>query len=128
MARYVLLEFDDNEAAEVFVQTIQEQNKQPTKLDYELLAKLVPALTARVRGFFFMPTQFCECPPSDKSVKGAKWGLWIHRDCGKPKKGSWQHPKNLLDPEDIHPRARATYLGVVVGAPHVHYYDPEKGK
>jgi len=84
MARYVLIEFEDNEAAEGFYETI-------------LSGQDTSGAKMRVAGVYMKPTQYCECSnPSEKSVRGSKWGLWVHKDCGKPKKGMWQSPRNLL--------------------------------
>lgn len=103
--KYVLLEFDSDDDADAFASTMQSVMEEPTQ-------------TIRVKGIFKKPSQFCTClKPGDKSVRGQKWGWWIHRDCGKPQKGQWQHPRNLLDPVDIPPQERNMFLGVVEGGP-----------
>jgi hypothetical protein len=115
MARYVLLEFDDNAEADNFVNMLNggDFDGHP--------AEVMPGGTVRVRGVYFKPTLFCECPnPGDRSARGEKWGLWIHRDCGKPKRGNVQHPRNLTFTEAEWqartPRAKTDlYIGVREG-------------
>lgn len=105
--KYVLLEFDSDEDADAFAGTMQTVTEEPTQ-------------TIRVKGIFKKPSQFCGCPSvakEPKSVRGVKWGWWIHAACGKPRKGQWQHPRNLLDPADIPPQERNMFLGVVEGGP-----------
>jgi ribosomal protein L37AE/L43A len=115
VARYVLLEFDDNEEARQIVEALQDSGTM-------YVDELGMYVHAKVKGYFFKPTQFCECVPlEDKSVRGAKFGLWICIRCHKPKKGYWQHPKNLIEPEGLHSRDRALYLGVVEGMDKPHY-------
>ena len=98
MARYVLLEFDKDEDAEAFSGLIIQD-------------KDTPGVAMRVRGIFKKPTLFCECADKgDKSVRGEKWGWWLHRKCGKPKAGHWQHPHNLLF---ANPKERTVYVGTV---------------
>jgi hypothetical protein len=103
MAKYVLVQFDSDDAADAFTNMImQEAERDPSM---------------HVRATFKKPTAFCDCPPSANSVRGVKWGWWLHKDCAKPKRGSWQHPRNLLDPIDKPAAQRDIYLGVVEGGP-----------
>lgn len=89
MARYVVMEFDDNAQAEAFVAKI---NSDPTR-------------KFRVRWLFAQPRKFCECPAGATSrdgkaiVKGEKLGWWVHNECGRPITGNYQSPYNLLDPD-----------------------------
>jgi len=103
MAKYVLLEFNNDEEADGFTGMI-------------VGASVTGSLT--IKAVFKKPTQFCECVvKSDKSVRGRKWGWWVHKECGRPKRGIWQHPRNLLDPIDLNPKERRLYLGIVEGGP-----------
>lgn len=105
MARYVLVEFDDNDGADNFVKLIQQGEG---VMDGEQKTSGI-----RIRGVFFKPTQFCSCSsPGDTSVLGAKYGLRIHKECGKPKPGICQHPRNLLDPKEMPVKFRMEYLGI----------------
>jgi hypothetical protein len=84
MAKYVLLAFDNDDEADSFTSTIVD-------------AGIASSLT--VAGVYKRPTMLCECPgKDDKSVRGTKWGWWLHKGCGKPKRGNVLHPWNLLFP------------------------------
>lgn len=120
MARYVLLEFGDNDEANNFVGMLNGG-------DFDVRSAKGPAEASpadgsiRVLGVYFKPTLFCECPnPGDRSARGEKWGLWIHKDCGKPKRGNVQHPRNLIYTETewqaMTPHEKTNmYLGVREG-------------
>ena len=115
MARYILIEVDDNETAGDLVAALQADGEMHFyhKLDGDEYK--VKSVAAKVVGLFAKPTKFCTCPnPGDRSVKGAKFGWWVHADCGKPKAGGNQHPRNLLEPEGYKPPAheRWGYLGI----------------
>jgi hypothetical protein len=107
MAKYVVLAFDNDEDADSFSGTILHGG--PSAVG-----------TIQIAGIFKKPTLFCECPGvSDKSVRGAKWGWWLHKDCGKPKRGNPQHPRNLIAPADMSPAQimrQYLYIGVREGA------------
>jgi hypothetical protein len=104
MAKYVVLAFDNDEEADSFSSTIINAGPAPEGSHQSL----------NVVGVFKRPTLFCECTTKDdKSVRGAKWGWWLHKACGKPKRGMTHHPWNLL-----HPGAKLTdnlYIGVREG-------------
>lgn len=85
MARYVLVSFSNDAEAEAFVQTLQAGQD----------------ATMTVEAVWKKPTLFCECPdPGDKSVLGQKYNWRVHAACGRPKKGMWQNPRNLLYPDE----------------------------
>lgn len=118
MARYILLEVDDNKDADAIHRSVEQgtlffsRNKDDGTGEYGY------AQGVRVRGVFAKPTTFCECPnPGDKSSRGKKWGWWIHVECGKPEKGQWQHPRNLLEPSDMKVLHRYLYLGIIEPEP-----------
>jgi hypothetical protein len=120
MARYVLLTFDKDEDAEFFVTSLAEgtvfcQHKEPGQ-DAGQYGYVDPRHVS-VRAVFQKPTKFCECAdPGDKSVLSAKFQWRIHYPgCKRPKSGVMQHPRNLLDPVDQHPKYRDIYLGVREG-------------
>ena len=90
MARYVVVEFDDDNTAEAFKAKID--NATDAGKNY------------RVAGIFFRPTRWCECPTSEGYVKGqvalgAKYGLWNCVVCRRPRRGTHQ-PHNLLELKD----------------------------
>lgn len=85
MAYYVLLSFEDDEAAKTLVE------------DMILGPQYAPALEggkAEVKAVFRKPTKFCD--PSDghrgsgkftfAATRGRKYGWWVCSKCGKPSK------------------------------------------
>lgn len=91
MAKYVLVEFEDDEKADNFVYLL-DMGFLPTSGD------------GRVRGVYKKPTLFCECPEetrdkSGRSLRGSKYGWWVKSCCGRPLKGGAQNPYNQLDKE-----------------------------
>lgn len=88
MARYLLVQVDDNDRAE------------------KLRQKLDPVAGIRVVGMFARPTKFCDCKTESaiginaRSVQGAKYGWRLHEECRRPKR-LFHQLKNLLDPEDL---------------------------
>src|SRR3954452_19124131 len=106
MARYILLEVDDNAMAGDLVAALQD-NPQGVFF-YKHMASgdeeyVVTALEgARVRGLMAKPVKFCECKPVGPVVMGAKLGWIVCTKCGKPYEGACQHPRNLLAPEGQH--------------------------
>lgn len=88
MAKYILLQFNDDKEADAFASTIADAGE---------------ASSLTVRGVFKKPTMFCDCVKGtspEKNVKGNKWGWWLCKVCHKPKKNMLQSPTNLLDPAD----------------------------
>lgn len=92
MARYLVIEFLDNEQADAFVQKIDEQTKAGKRY--------------RVVGMFSPPRIFgCQCPISsgtgsafyrnEKAERGDKFGWWLCGTCKKPRPGGHQL-NNLL--------------------------------
>lgn len=82
MARYVLLEFDDNEEASRFV----EQHLVPFASNGPI-----------VRGVYAKPTQFCTCKSSPGQTRGSRLGWWVCTNCKKPRVRMTQMPRNLLE-------------------------------
>lgn len=86
MARYLLVEFDDNAEAEAFAAMTNEQEE---------------GTTMRTIGMFGKPTIFCEC--EDKRIEpvmGQKYGWRVHAKCGRPPRNHWHTAKNLLHPDE----------------------------
>lgn len=103
MAKYVLVQFDNDDDADGFVKTLDMRSDVPDQA------------TMKVVGVFKKPTLFCECTtPSEKSVRGAKWGWWLCRNvgCGKPKRGQFQGHRNLRDPEGTRTEQRRIFINV----------------
>lgn len=106
MARYVLVEFDDNDEADNFVQILNGG-------DFDGHTATASPGSMRVRAVWFKPTKFCDCKDiSNGEGRGKKYGMWAHKTCGKPRKGVCQHPRNLLEPADMPVKYRAEYLGI----------------
>lgn len=99
MARYIVLRVEENETAD------------------KLLEKLraVPAIA--VLGLFASATKFCpgktECGQDRRLVQSKKTGLTHCSVCRKPVSTIFQTPKNLLLPEDLHPRFIDMWLKVM---------------
>jgi hypothetical protein len=109
VAKYLVLEFEDDKDADGLVEGLNAVGYILSASENSSMWKSYPIIA----GVFKKPTMFCECPPSNnpKSVRGAKWGWWLHKDCGKPRKGNTHHPRNLIIPKE----ARGTdylYIGV----------------
>lgn len=99
MAKHVVVFFQNDLEADSFTETMQGGSEDASM---------------KVVGVFKSPTMFCECPPQNnpKSVRGQKWGWWLHKDCGKPRKGNVHHPYNLLlTPEQEKHRVDFMYIG-----------------
>lgn len=83
MGRLVLLEFDDNQDAELFMQ------------EADFFAEGRKPL-CRVVGVFIKPGQLCECSPRpEKHFRGSKFGLWACYTCKKPMSGCVHYLRDL---------------------------------
>lgn len=81
--RFVILEFDDPQSAESFI----ENRYMPEQLGYRQLA------------MFILPTKFCECPDksrqhADNWKRGKRTGLQLCVRCRRPSKF---HTKGLME-------------------------------
>jgi hypothetical protein len=96
MARYVLVEVDENDRAD----------RLREKLDG------VPGL--RVIAMFGKPTKFCECDPmSDRSKRGKTYGWWCCPNCSMPKTDAMQSGlTNLLDQPGLPSQYRMVSLNI----------------
>lgn len=119
MAKYVLVEFDDDKDAEFFMKSLAvgsvfiEYGDDSIGGEYGYVDKD----KARTKAFFQKPTKFCQCKrPSDRQPLGKKYGIRVCTYCRFPIRRQWQHPRNLMLPEDFNPKYRTLYLGVVEGA------------
>lgn len=84
MPRYLLVEIDDNAAAD------------------RMRAQIDTATEAgkgmRVLAVFSKPSTLCGCETrSERCVRGSKFGWWLCPECRRPKTGSPQNLKNMLD-------------------------------
>lgn len=96
MARYLLIEVDDNASAERLRAQIDNADK-----------------PIRVVGMFSKATQLCECTVrSNKSVRGAKFGWRLCPECRKPKTAGSQVLYNMLDDNGCPTKYRELWIGV----------------
>jgi hypothetical protein len=83
VARFVLLQFDDDQEAENFVSdAFFPQRMSPLLQNFGYM-------TAKCWGVYQKPTRFCDCDGSGKKTmigftRGKKYGWWIHAKCMKP--------------------------------------------
>lgn len=93
MARYVVVEFDDNAAAEEFIQQVAEGNQKARKMNLPW--------TKRIAGVFVKPGRTCTCwnkeriNYGDKNeqhgiARGEKFGWWVCTNCNKPRAAGHQ--------------------------------------
>jgi len=64
----------------------------------------------KVPQVYAVPTKFCECPETNREGKSKKYGWYVCVKCAKPRKGSMQHPFNLMETGKTGPD-RAYYMG-----------------
>lgn len=88
MAKYLVIEFDNDDQADKMVAKIEG----------------VGSDTYRIAGIFKKPLNYCACPPREAYVRndfvrGGKFGWWVHRICKKPRRGT-HNLVNLLKPHD----------------------------
>lgn len=80
--RYVVLEFEDRDAAQAFVMN----PNLPEQLGFE------------VKAMYLKPRVFCECPDKTKQsagnwLKHPKYGLYVCKRCKKPSK---HHERGII--------------------------------
>ena len=86
MARYVLVEFENDEQADKLRQMIEAQTR--------------AGKPYRIAGIFARPKTFCRCPTptgyhKNQIVRGSKFGWWVCVVCKKARKGS-HNANNLI--------------------------------
>jgi len=86
MAKYVVLEFDNDELADRYVSKLV-RGSVDTQKPY------------RVVGLFKSPRTWCQCPRTsysekDSVARGGKYGWWVHLTCRRARMG--QHTLNNL--------------------------------
>jgi hypothetical protein len=135
MARYVLVAFDNDIAADEFVQAVERPGGffflgSDGHFRTANITDDPTNTTAFVRGVWQKATKFCDCQPGGKKqergfTRSKKYAWWVHADCGKPTKlwASGEHffyslGKNLLPVSAEAPEWRGE--GV-----HGHNWDPE---
>lgn len=109
MARYVVLEFTDNDDAEEFIEKVNTEN--------EFFRKERLSFRRRVVGIFVKPGKTCGCPDASRANygdknwqpatinRGEKFGWWVCSRCNRPRKAGHQLV-NQVKPSE-------TYQGIV---------------
>jgi hypothetical protein len=102
MGRLVLIDFDDNAMAERFL--AEHENMKLVMNKDELPYNIV--------GIFIKPGMLCECQSkTDKSFRGAKFGLWACKVCRKVKPYSGQYLSDLRK-RDVRTKDRYLWISV----------------
>lgn len=99
MARYVLIEVDNNDSAE------------------SLITRVSQIRGMRVAGLFGVPITYCDCAQDDgyhgnDVVRGSKLGWWVHRKCRRARRGTHQL-ENLINPNQREYDRVTGYVNVV---------------
>ena len=85
MAKYVVIEFDNDEDADAYINEIKDAEESIMGM---LSSHYGAPQLARIVGLYKKPTIFCECQGSRKPpmgwTRGKKYGWWICTECGKP--------------------------------------------
>jgi hypothetical protein len=90
--RYLLIEFDDDAAADRLREQIDSATRKGKKF--------------RVVGLFARPGRACQCVPrkdqraKDAVQRGGRFGWWLCTTCGKPRFGN-HNLINILKPKDV---------------------------
>lgn len=111
MGRYILLEVNDNAAAQSILALLARKDD-PTEFDPRTLSYLLGA-HAEAIGLFSKPGALCKCVvPSERSIRGSKFGWWVCTTCKKPKHGSGHSLLNMLDEPGLSSRDKELVLHV----------------
>lgn len=117
MAKYVLLQFNDDAQADRLIAALQEW---PEAIDVsgEITAtepEWYRVVGVQLRGIFKLPTKFCECTNLKRRgfTRGKKYGWWVCDQCRRPTK-AWGRLEgiyqflgfNLLPKDDNAPEYR----------------------
>jgi len=131
MARFVMIRFEDNAEADTFVEAarggtvMHSVPSQAAEGEYEIKMSNAEAIA-----MWADPTKMCECHPPWKlpnpmhkeqglqcnPARSAKFGWLVCTNvvdgkvCAKPHPHQFQHPKNLLNPDET-PQTRLYCLG-----------------
>jgi hypothetical protein len=128
MARFVLVSIPDNADAEAFVAAMGEgyimYSKPHPTLEGEVSINK-PTSEWKVEALWADPTKLCECHPpwqlpnpigkgatglTCNPARSSRYGWLVCPQCSKPHPHQFQHPKNLLDPNET-PASRTYCLG-----------------
>jgi hypothetical protein len=85
VAKYVLLQFDNDDQADKFIESVDKDEVYRDTSGWLEDAERVHSFF--VRGVYKKPTKFCECTGNMKNrafTRGTKYGWWVCTKCGKP--------------------------------------------
>lgn len=120
MARFVMISIPDNADADAFVEAVKRHDvifgyKKGNDADHIISSDDTYSYTgladAEVEAVWAKPTKYCDCPDyAGVSTPSLKFNWMVHAKCGKPRKGSMMHPKDLTR-IDEKPQHIPYYLG-----------------
>lgn len=101
MAKYLVIEFDNDETCDKLKQTIDQATSS--------------GKAYRAVGEFKKPTSWCGCPRpagyyKNEIARGGRFGWWVHRECRKPRLGSHQLA-NLIKPRKTNEEGFTLVIG-----------------
>ena len=104
MSKYVLVEFEDNEAAD--------------KLVAQITKRADDGATFRIAGVYQRPNAWCGCPfqiagETRPVARGKKFGWWICQWCKKPRPGTHQLESISSDTRPINDRKYQYGVGIL---------------
>jgi hypothetical protein len=127
MARFVMISIPDNKEADAFVAALQDgyvmYSKPHPTLENEVSINK-PETEWQAVALWADPTKLCECHPPWKlpnakepavglqcnAARSVNYGWLVCMQCNKPHPHQYQHPKNLLAPDET-PSTRTYVLG-----------------
>jgi len=100
MAKYVILHFEDDDAADQYVRMLQ----QGSVFIWERTVVEGRTVEAEVRAVYKAPTKFCPHASSGPYTRGRKYGWWVHAkpDCMKPTPGWVRGMLELREYNQLH--------------------------
>lgn len=98
--RFVVVQIEDNDEADAFISAIRQRNilfARPIPTEEREYSWQPPTSEWEVPQVYAVPTLFCECPLRHPEGRSKKFGWYVCTKCSKPRRGSMQHPYNLVD-------------------------------
>jgi hypothetical protein len=112
MARFVVVEIPDNDEAEAFISAIKNSAVIYGRPVGDEVQYGPQQSEWRVPQVYAVPTLFCECDKTYPEGKSQKFGWYVCTGpgCSRPRKGSMQHPYNLVE-KNVPVTERVYYMG-----------------
>lgn len=113
--RFVVVEIPDNQEALDFIAAIVKGDVYYGKYEVDeedgtTSVKYTTLEGCKVPQAYGVPTLFCECETTHPEAKSKKLGWYVCTKCAKPRKGSMQHPFNLIE-AGVSAQHRVYYMG-----------------